>query len=147
MIIDTTVNISKKNRKIIDKISNDFKISKNEVIIYLIQQYLNTINNDPKIFSRVSYQPRDSFAEWKAIHVYFSPGFYEKCSDLRKIFKLSLSYIIAIAINQYSSNNQQNRLDNYPVQYFFFYKNNQNCSTISIIWGIPSQEELETQLE
>ena len=51
-----------------------------------------------KLFKRVKYQPRLSTGNWSLLHIKLTPELYEKCQDLRKFSKHSLSFLLALEI-------------------------------------------------
>jgi hypothetical protein len=55
----------------------------------------------PKKPRRVKYQERDEDARWRRFHVTFTMYEYEYFLDQRKIYKLSVSHILAIAVKKY----------------------------------------------
>ena len=51
--------------------------------------------------SRIKYQKKDLPENWHTFHLTLREDEYEYCLDLRKIYKMSLSHVIAYAIKKY----------------------------------------------
>ena len=140
MHIDTTVNISKNNRSLFVETAKELKITKSELFIILITKYLNHYKKDIQHFKKVSYQKRNFDGDWKKMHIWISPGFYEKCIDLRKFQKLSLSYILALAIKLYLKEIKEVDTDIYLHQYVTFYSFYKSTLIFTIMWNYPEEK-------
>ena len=105
MTIETTINISKSNKILIENAAFSLKTTKNEIIKNLMLKFLNDNLNNFAGLTRIKYQKKEIGEKWKSIHVWFSPEFYDKCQDIRKFHKLSISHILSIAINLYLKKN------------------------------------------
>jgi hypothetical protein len=76
--------------------------TQNEIIVRLLKRAMEEIENFyPKELRRVKYQERDEDARWKPFHVTYKFHEYESFNDMRKIYKLSVSNILAIAVRKY----------------------------------------------
>ncbi len=152
MKVDTTINIRKEILERIDDAAIDFSVSRSRLISLLIKKKLRAINTDKNRFSRVKYQPRDKKAQWKRPHVYLETDLYEKCIDMRKLLKLSVSYIILVAYNQYFhivleelQNNGDH--DNNMRHYICIGKKCEYVFSYTVFWDYPSEDELTKVLE
>ena len=141
MVIESTVNISLNKKQKIEFYSNKLNISKNELILKLLFKYLSCNLNNYKTFTRIQYQKKDQDGTWKKIHVWFSTDFYEKCLDLRKFHKLSISYILSIAIDLYLSEIINDQDDNYRHNYIFMSTIFNNCPIFIITWDYPGNKK------
>jgi hypothetical protein len=103
-MIRTTINISDKT---LEKLKN--ATSKLDVpienIIKLVMTIIHRDNKSDdryvKLFSRIEYQGRDSEIIWSCMHITLTPQEYEHFIDMRKMFKMSVSHIIAFAVLKY----------------------------------------------
>ncbi len=141
MKIETTLNISESNLLLLKNEVKKTNIPMNKLIINLLFQYLNKRSNHYKTFSRIRYQKRNKTKLWKVKHVWFTPDFYEKCVDLRKFHKLSLSGILAEAIELYLEKISDKKYDNYHKSYIFISTFYNNCPIFIISWEYPGNKK------
>ena len=82
------------------------------------------------------YQKRKGKKYYKAVHVGFEDKFYEKCFDIRKFHKLSLSLILSIAIENYLDDIIKGKgvTDNYSSFYFCYFANGSISPIFIITW-------------
>lgn len=92
-------------------------------------------------WSRVRYQKRDETGNWRHLHLTLRPDEYEFFLDLRKVFKFSVSSLVAYAVEKYleeivkklSKGSDNYRYKNYMFQRFIV--DGVICWIFS--WGIP----------
>ncbi|MBP7738328.1 MAG: hypothetical protein KA369_20305 [Spirochaetes bacterium] len=101
MFIDTTIYIHVNTLRKIADISRKTCLSRREIISWLICKMAGADLISAVPFSRVRYQDRDRKERWKRVHVTLSPAEYELLLDMRKVYKLSASGIIAYAVEIY----------------------------------------------
>ena len=143
MLIETTINISKKNYITLKESAEILKITKNELIFRLIIRYFNRKLNNFAGSTRIKYQKNENGQGWKSIHVWFSPEFYDKCQDLRKFHKFSISFILSQAIELYLNELLNGQCDNYLHSYMFFGFTFNNCPIFITTWDYPGNEFTE----
>ena len=143
MKIDTTINISKKNYNILFEFAKELNISLNELIILLLNQFLRSQFKEYKMFVRIKYQKRVKDIKWKTQHLWVTPEFYEKCLDLRKFHKLSLSNILAKAITLYLDKISGKLTDNNANVYMLICSIIDGCSTFITIWNKKGIEKIK----
>ena len=142
MLIETTLNIHK---SILDRLDTGTAITgrpRNSIIKLLIQRFMMDNQRMIKTNSRVKYQERDLKENWQRINIVFNEYEYEYCQDLRKFFKMSVSYILAFAVLRYldeilHGNKSTNKY--FFCNYIFIRKIIDNIVCWEIYWGIPSQ--------
>ena len=100
-------------------------------------------------FKRVQYQERDRENDWKTVHVVVDSATYEYFLDMRKLFKMSVSLLLAIAVSKYLEDiindlcNNKNT-DNYLCRnYIISKKVIDGVSCFYIYWGIPRIKHLK----
>jgi hypothetical protein len=100
-------------------------------------------------FKRIQYQKRDRENNWKTVHVVVDSATYEYFLDMRKVFKMSVSLLLAIAVSKYLKdiindlcNNKDT--DNYLCRsYLISKKVIDGVSCFYIYWGIPGINHLK----
>src|SRR4030043_2099750 len=101
MIIETTLNIQ---AMILTKINQAAQLSgttRTFVIVTLMKKVMNETQNQVLCGARVRYQDRRKPDDWHTFHVQLKPDEYEYILDLRKLMKMSVSYILAYAVEKF----------------------------------------------
>ncbi|MCP4132707.1 MAG: hypothetical protein GY754_17205 [bacterium] len=106
------------------------------------------------MFHRIHYQrcEDDQVPDWKRVHVYPSRHLYENVQDMRKIFKMSISAVIAFAIRKYlpalleepAAARVSGGVDNSLDQYLFLARDSGGTQKFVIFWGYPGEEGLNS---
>ncbi len=153
MEIQTTINVNKMIMGELNKASKTLNISRTSIIRLLLKQFLDD-NKKIQIFnSPVKYQARDKECNWSTFHLTLRQDEYECCLDLRKVYKMSLSSIIAFSVEKYlkriivifNTHAPENINDNYLFHNYLFCFNIFNgIKCIRIYWGINNFEKLLT---
>ena len=142
MLIETTLHVHK---SILDKLDTGAETSRRSrtfIIKLLIQRIMKDNKGMIKTNSRIKYQERDIKENWSRINIVFNEYEYEYCQDLRKFFKMSVSYIIAYAVLKYLDEVLKigKYTDNYfYTSYIFIQKTYDGAICWQIYWGIPQQ--------
>jgi len=76
-------------------------IAQRDVIIELLKRLMRDVNRRLGGFTGVRYQPALKEGEWYPFCIRFKKEEYEFYTDLRKICKLTVSYLVAIAVQEY----------------------------------------------
>jgi hypothetical protein len=99
-----------------------------------------------KSYSRVKYQNRDEEKNWHRIHIVLNEHEYEYYLDMRKFFKMSVSYILAYSVMRYLDKfmneliNKNITTDNYYYKNYVFIKETiYGIICWQIYWGIPQK--------
>lgn len=109
----------------------------------LIGQLLNRVMADkdtrPCRGRPVAYQARNARPAWRILHLNVKDDVYECWLDLRKVLKMSVSLIVAVAVERYIvSAAPGTRADNYPHQNYLMIKEYRGTVIEwRFIWGIP----------
>lgn len=122
MFIDTTLHL---NSKTIWKISRAARLAnrpRNHCVSRLLSMMAGEKTAAPVTWSRIRYQGRDNRMNWHRMHVSLSPAEYELLLDLRKVYKMSGSRIIALAVEKYMDRllSDLNNADNYRLSCYVF---------------------------
>ncbi len=142
MNIDTTINITDKNLSLLNEYSNLLNINRNELIIKLINKFIIHEMENFEFFRRVRYQKKKENETWKMIHLWLNTDLYEKCLDLRKFHKLSLSYIICKAIELYLFFLLEEDFESGSNNYIFLSSMYNDCPFFVTGWNIPDANNL-----
>jgi hypothetical protein len=123
MIIETTVNIQMKVLNDLTRAAIITGLSKRDVISLLLKCLSGDQEKMVQSWRRVRYQKRLVEGDWRCLHVFLWPDEYEFFLDLRKVCKMSVSYLIAYAvanylvevINSFLKKPDNNRYKNYTI--------------------------------
>lgn len=153
MDVQTTINMNKMIMQELNKASGKLNLSRTCIIRLLLKQFIDD-NKKINIFnSPVKYQARDKESNWSLFHLTLRQDEYECCLDLRKIYKMSLSSIIAFSVGKYikriyaifSTTTPENISDNYLYHNYLFSINIiDGIKCIRIYWGITNIEKALT---
>ncbi len=152
MKIDTTINIRKEILDRIDQIAETSLVSRSRIVSLLLKRILREKAVASNRFSRVKYQKRDRNAAWKRPHVVLEYDLYEKSLDLRKLSKMSVSFILTVAYHRYldkvmddlrKGGESSSELRNYICIGRRFGK----VFSFTVFWDFPPEEELVKFLE
>jgi hypothetical protein len=73
---------------------------------------------------RLRHQKRSARKNGRVVHISLPPELYEMCMDLRKLFKCSVSLILAEEIEKYFNDlSSDEKMDKYGRTYVIFYRN------------------------
>jgi hypothetical protein len=137
--METTLNIHADIQKKIEETVISKGIIRRELIVLLLNKIMDETRHSVKMGRLVQYQKRRPRKEWRRVHVRFEADEYEYFLDLRKLMKMSLSHILAVAVEKYideiskGKRADKNRYTNYLII-------NEEIDSIScwrMIWGYP----------
>ncbi len=97
----TTVRLEKVIIAIIDHSAALIGLSRNALMCTLLDYAVEKEKDNHPINSTVTYQPHLPEDHWETISIRFKSGQYERNTDFRKIFKISVSYVLALAVRYY----------------------------------------------
>ena len=146
--IKTTLHLHKSSLQILDELSERTGHSRTRIIKNCMNEIV--IANDMgkvKTFSQISYQDRDSEKKnWHRLHISLEPGEYEYFLDMRNLFKLSVSKIVAEVIKEYFNKilNNEIKEDSYLLNLYCLegYYFNSVQSWVKY-WGVPTKLAFE----
>lgn len=101
VIVETTLNIHIDILKKINRASKKGGIARSEVIILIIKKYMAAMDSEPVLGKLVQYQQRDHLKNWHTFHINLMTDDYEFLLDIRKLFKMPVSNIVAYAANKF----------------------------------------------
>ena len=146
MAIETTVHIHKKTLEMLNKSANLTGETRTYIISLLMQKVMNNNHEKLKFFSRIRYQEQDKKVNWHRLHITLNEYEYEYYLDMRKFFKMSVSFILARAVRRYLNEVVYKLLDknvitdNYRYRNYIFIKDTTEDEIIcwKIYWGLPN---------
>ena len=141
----TTINMNRHNLARITAAAEILGTDRASVIRELMAYLTQDLPRFRHFFSSVHYQDRDLPENWKVFHITLSSGEYELFLDLRKLLKMSVSLLVATALDEYletllAAGTLQDQGDrNTAPAYSFFEKETFGCKMIIYSWGIPKR--------
>ena len=118
-----------------------------KVIIKLLMQRIMDDNHKLlKAYRRVKYQERDKEKNWRRVHIVLNEYEYEYYLDMRKFYKMSVSFILAYAVMKYLNElvnellDRNKNTDNYLYSNYIFIKETvDGIICWKTYWGIPQK--------
>ncbi len=138
--MQTTMNIKEALFMKICSVADFRGISRSAMIIELLRIVMDDPSNEVRIGRLVQYQNRENADTMHPFHITFREDEYESFQDMRKLFKKSLSLILAEAVNKFLNNllNNKKNTDNYPHANYVIIKEMINTIVSwRLIWGFP----------
>ncbi len=150
--IETTINIKSTIMERIIRASEVMNISMNRIITLLIIRLIHNKKLKLKMFTSVKYQDSGDNIAWHKLHVSFTTDIYEKAIDLRKVLKMSVSFIIAKAVENILNEIindflKTNKTDNYFRNYVFIPNYHDGVLYFTIFWQYPPVEILNIHIK
>ena len=141
--METTLNV---HIDILTKITRAAQIkgiSRSDLIILLIKKTMDAISDPVRIGTMVRYQKRMKADDWHTFHIRLRMDDYEYLLDLRKLLKMSVSLILAYAVEKYLGKLiKGNITDNYQYKnYIVIRELIGNIISWRFIWGLPPNLE------
>lgn len=135
--METTLNV---HVDILSKISRAAQLkslSRSAMIILLIKKIMDDAPDTIHIGKMVRYQDKSKPGEWHIFHVRLRMDDYEYFLDLRRLFKMSVSLILAYAVERYLAEILKTNIsDNYQFRnYTVIREDIDNIISWRLIWG------------
>lgn len=141
MMVETTVNIGAMEFDALSQAVSRAGTTRNGLISVMLKRQAAGLKGRGAAWGRVKYQDRRPDEEWRQIHVRLGSDEYEFFLDLRKVVKMSVSLMIAIAIIQYLdelTDKYKGKIDSYRYHNYAMSKIFIGDVTCWIFyWGIP----------
>ena len=143
MAIQTTLNIHKDIMEKITQASKNTGMSGREIIIKLLMKVMSNDCKKATITGSVKYQESDKKEMWRPFHIQYKGNEYEYFLDLRRLLKMSLSYIVAYAVKKYMNIILYGEdTDNYIFQNYILAQEFANGVIFwKLFWGFPKNVE------
>jgi hypothetical protein len=144
MIVETTINVHKNMLQMLDRGAVITGRTRTFIIKLLMRRAMSDNQKMVQSYSRVKYQSRDFRENWHRLHMVMNEYEYEYYLDMRKFFKMSVSFILAYAVIRYLDEILNEWHEKGNGAYKYFYKNYVIIKKIidkvicwQIYWGIP----------
>jgi hypothetical protein len=141
--METTLNMRTDISEKITLAAHARGISCSDMIAILIKKVMDDISNPVRIGKMVQYQDRRNSDEWHTFHLQVREDEYEYFLDLRKLLKMSVSLILAYAVEKFLDKlikkniTDNNRFRNYVVIMDII----EDIICWKLIWGFPPNIE------
>ncbi|OHD70438.1 MAG: hypothetical protein A2W19_15605 [Spirochaetes bacterium RBG_16_49_21] len=141
--METTLNIRVDILERVAKAAQLKNMTCSEMIVLLIKQVMGDIRFPEPIGRLVRYQERRWPKDWRVFHVQVREDDYEYLVDCRRLFKMSVSLILAYAVQRYLSKLLKRKMtDNYHfMNYMLIRETIDNLISWRLIWGFPPNLE------
>jgi hypothetical protein len=142
MLIETTLHINKRILEMINEYAEKTNISRASIIKLLIHKVMHNNRSMIKTYSRIQYQARDMKENWYRIHIVLNEYEYEYYLDMRKFFKMSVSFILAYAVLKYLDELIKQNISNDKycyINYILIKETLDNVILWKIYWGVPQK--------
>jgi hypothetical protein len=118
-------------------------VSRSEVVIKLIKKVMDDIENPGRMGQMIQYQKRRKPGNWHKFHLSLREDEYEYFLDLRKLKKMSVSLILAYAVEKFLNEFMRKKgTDNYRYNNYIIAKElMDNIICWKFIWGFPPNLE------
>ncbi len=140
--METTLNLHASTLVSITAAARAKGVSRSALIRTLFKRIMNDMSDPDTIGIVVRYQGRRRPEEWHVFHLQVRPDEYEFFLDLKKLLKMSVSLILAIAVKKYLNGKEALSTDNYRYKDYTIIKmTTGNMLTWKFIWGYSTTME------
>lgn len=140
--METTLNLHASTLDRITAAARAKGVTRSALIRMLFKRIMNDVSAPDTIGIVVRYQGRHRPEEWHVFHLQMRPDEYEYFLDLRKLLKMSVSLILAIAVKKYLNEKEVLLTDNYRYKDYTIIKmTTGNMPTWIFIWGYSTTME------
>jgi hypothetical protein len=150
MLIESTIYVHKNTLEMLDRGAETTGRTRTLIIRVLMQRIMSNNRHMIRSNARIKYQSRDNKENWHLLHVVLNEYEYEYYLDMRKFYKMSVSFILAYAARRYLNEiinellNGSKNTDNYLYKnYIFITKTINKVIYWQIYWGIPQKLSLD----
>ncbi len=142
-MLDTTIRIGREVADRIDRVCESRGLSRACLVSALVRRVSRRLRPLPEERVRVKYQCRRAKSEWRCVHLALRPDEYEFFGDTRKVFRLSVSCIVAYAVEHLLDElleEMADDVDNYRYRNYLIARFMAGDVVCWIhCWGIPPQ--------
>ncbi len=137
--MDTTLNIHADILVKIAETALSKGVNRREMIILLLHKIMEETRYSVRIGRLVQYQKRRPRREWRRVHARFEADEYEYFLDLRKLMKMSLSHILAVAVEKFidAISKDKGADNNRYINYLIINEEIDSVSCWRLFWGNP----------
>ncbi|MBN2158435.1 MAG: hypothetical protein JW807_03495 [Spirochaetes bacterium] len=138
-MMKTTLNIDVGILKKITSVAVSRGVSPSELIVILLKKLMNDVNNPGEFGRLVRYQERKGPDDWHTFHIKYRIDDYEYFQDMRRLRKMSVSFLLAYAVKRYLNKVVKDNIgDNYHQKNYIIIKELvDNIICWKFYWGFP----------
>lgn len=136
--IKTSVYIKKSLLKLLNEKAHSTKVKKNVLVSKLFIAIKDNRQLPVKQYRTVKYQDDDIKSNWKIHRINIEQEIYKVCIDMRNVYMVSVSWILAYAISMYLDDIlDRKKRDNYSVIHTFIHHTSDNIFGFTVYFGKP----------
>ncbi len=141
--METTLNLHNSILEKLARAASIKRISRSEMIILLLKNAMNEIPDPGRLGMMVRYQKKSRPEDWHRFHLRLRMDEYEFFLDLRKLLKMSVSLILAYAVNKFLNSILKNNItdNNRYKNYIIIKEYIDSIICWKFIWGYPRNIE------
>ena len=145
-MIDTTAYLDRKCIDMLAGMAEEAGISRSKLVVLLLKRVMKDHAALVRYDRAVRYQERKPVAQRIRLHVVVDLRDYEFFIDMRKLFKWSVSFLIAFAVQEHldelmaklADEKYDEYADNYPYHHYLIIPEKVDSAICwKIYWGIP----------
>lgn len=145
LLFETTVNIDRETYAKLTKASETYGVSRSRIIAMLLDLYVQSEETPECATGTVKYQKTQPHENWKKLHIVIPGHTCEFFDDVRKLWKLSVSFLVVLAVQKYLIHLGEIFKKSFTDKYWsgaytsilFEYNNMQ---FLLFCWGVPQQK-------
>jgi len=146
MIIETTAYLDMECVDLLAGMAEEAGVSRSKLVVLLLKRVMKDHAALVRYDGAVKYQKRKPVDKRKRLHVAVELRDYEFFIDMRKLFKWSVSFLIAFAVREHleelmvklADEKYDEYADNYPYHHYFIIPERVDSAICwKIYWGIP----------
>ncbi len=144
LMYETSINIERDSYAKITEAAKRLGISRSRFVAILLERYV--LQGKTPIVTRgtVRYQQSREKEHWKKLHVVLPVHVHDFFDDVRKLWKLSVSFLVALAVEKFLNNSDFSEIAHFTDNYWqgahtiIQFKQN-GLQYIVCCWGIPKK--------
>ncbi len=116
LISETTINIKREIYEKISEAAKKYGISRSKLVAMLLERFVHKTQKQQPAHGTVRYQESQPKENWKTLHITLPAHWHDFFDDARKLWKLSVSFLVTITVEQYLTDDKVENLrltDNY----------------------------------
>jgi hypothetical protein len=127
----------------IDRAADETGKSRTALIALLMKRVMKDYGKLARAHQAVRYQGTLPKTSWRRWHITLCSRDYEQFLDMRKFFKLSVSFLVTCAVENHLVDLVEeilngSRRDNYQYDCYFIVQKSDDCSVSwKVVWGLP----------
>ncbi len=144
LVSETTANIDQEIYEKISEAAKKYGVSRSKLVAMLLERFVNAHKKTRMVHGTVRYQESRPKENWRTLHITLPAHWHDFFDDARKLWKLSVSFLIAMAVEQYLTDDDNGEdfrpADNYwwGAHTIIQFTHN-DLQYVLLCWGVPTQ--------